>query len=99
MIEKIVAREKQGNRWMYRVRWMSYEEKDDTWHLLTDLDGCKETVEEFHREKFNACMMAEGDAWKTVNFCTRICFMCLFMGFVFFMNSLKLVLCLDWEAV
>jgi hypothetical protein len=51
MIEKIVAREKQGNRWMYKVRWTGYEEKDDKWQPLTDLDGCKETVEEFHREE------------------------------------------------
>jgi hypothetical protein len=51
MIEKIVVREKQGNRWMYKVRWTGYEEKDDTWQPLTGLDGCKETVEEFHREK------------------------------------------------
>jgi hypothetical protein len=51
MIEKIVAREKQGNRWMYRVRWTGYEEKDDTWQPLTDLDGCKETVEEFTVKK------------------------------------------------
>jgi hypothetical protein len=51
LIEKIVAREKQGSRWMYRVRLTGYEEKDDTWQPLTDLDGCKETVEEFHREK------------------------------------------------
>jgi hypothetical protein len=36
---------------MYRVRWTGYEEKDDTWQPLTDLDGCKETVEEFHKEK------------------------------------------------
>jgi hypothetical protein len=50
-IQKIVAQEKQGNRWMYRVRWTGYEEKDDTWQPLTDLDGCKETVEEFHKEK------------------------------------------------
>jgi hypothetical protein len=36
---------------MYRVRWTGYEEKDDTWQPLTDLDVCKETVEEFHRVK------------------------------------------------
>jgi hypothetical protein len=47
MIEKIVAQEKQGNRWMYKVRWTGYEEKDDTWQPLTDLNGCKETVEDF----------------------------------------------------
>jgi hypothetical protein len=29
--EKIMARKKQGNWWMYRVRWTGYEEKDDTW--------------------------------------------------------------------
>jgi hypothetical protein len=51
LIEKIVAREKQGNRWMYRVRWTGYEETDDTWLPLTDLDGCKEMVEEFYRGK------------------------------------------------
>lgn len=50
MLEKIVAREKQGNRWMYKVRWTGYEELDDTWEPLANLDGCKETVEEFHRE-------------------------------------------------
>jgi len=47
MIEKIVAQEKQRNRWMYRVRWTGYDEEEDTWQPLTDLDGCRETVEEF----------------------------------------------------
>jgi hypothetical protein len=51
LIQKIVTREKQENRWIYRVQWTGYQGKDDTWQPLTDLDGCKETVEEFHREK------------------------------------------------
>jgi hypothetical protein len=50
MMEKIVAREKQGNRWMYKVRWTGYEEKDDTWQPLADLDGCMEAVDDFHRK-------------------------------------------------
>jgi hypothetical protein len=52
MIDQIVAREKQGNRWMYvctyKIRWTRQEEQDDT---LSNLDGCKETVEEFHKER------------------------------------------------
>jgi hypothetical protein len=90
LMEKIVAREKQGNRWMYRVRWTRYEDKDDTWQPLTDLDACKETVEEFHRERrvyrprdgqggVGTGRFGYGDS-----FCLR--------GLYFFTNSLELVL-------
>ena len=36
---------------LYRIRWTGWNEGDDTWEPLSNLDGCKELVHEYHNKK------------------------------------------------
>ena len=46
-VEKIVDVDGVGRRRKYRVKWKGY--RDSTWEPISNLTGCKEAIEDFHR--------------------------------------------------
>ncbi len=46
-VEKIVSRKKEGNKWMYEVKWKGYDSKANTFQTSKDLDNSPELLKEF----------------------------------------------------
>lgn len=57
LVESIVADEirvgkpSSTPRRYYRIRWTGWSEEDDTWEPLSNLEGCKELVQQYHESK------------------------------------------------
>ena len=57
LVESIVADEIRAEkpssapRRYYRIRWTGWSEEDDTWEPLSNLEGCKELVQQYHESK------------------------------------------------
>jgi hypothetical protein len=66
MVEAIVGSKGRGGRSgglsqrQYRIRWTGWKEEDDTWEPLSNLEGCKDLVQEYHKN-----MGWEPPVWKS----------------------------------
>src|SRR5580704_13131824 len=50
-VEKIISKRLKRNRPEYLVQWAGYDENDNTWEPLSNLDRCQELIAEFEQEE------------------------------------------------
>ena len=51
-IEKIVGKSGRGNNVRYEVKWLGYDESENTWHRMSDLTNAMDLVQEYE-DKLN----------------------------------------------
>jgi len=50
-VEKIIARKGQGKSLQYRVKWMGYQNSENTWEKVANLSGAKKMIDEFDKKE------------------------------------------------
>lgn len=50
-VEKIIARKGQGKSLQYRVKWMGYQNSENTWEKVSNLSGAKKMIDEFDKKE------------------------------------------------
>jgi transposase InsO family protein len=63
-VEQIVAHQTQGGQTIYRVRWLGYDQSQDTWEGEVNLDNCQELLLQY-KEKHVASGTAPKRATRT----------------------------------
>jgi hypothetical protein len=46
-VERLVDRKKQGGKTMYCVKWLNYDEDENTWEPEEHLKGCQGLIDDF----------------------------------------------------